>query len=123
MKLKYGYWNLMTEQPNFSIDHFFVEEEGDVEKVKSCFGGYAADWMTDLPKLYRTLVDMRCSKKRARKYLYRLVMESLETKLPLLAKVINLDVERKLRSLQRVQLKVSNELYISDMEDIYLEED
>ena len=121
MKLKSDYWKHI-ESPNFSIDHYFVEEEGDAEKVKSCFGGFAEDWMTDLSTLYDTLIAMRSSKKFSQKTLFRMVMEDLEKKLPLLAKVVNLDVERKLRSLRRFKSKASNELRIYDP-SIYLEDE
>ena len=121
MKLKYNYWQ-DVEMPNFNICNYLIEEEGDLEKVKSCIRGWKDDSLTSLDACYNSLIWLRDSSSGTRKDLFKLCMKDLEKECPLFFQVINLQVERKRKSIFKVKDKVRREIQISDL-SVYVKEE
>lgn len=121
MKIKYKYWR-DVEMPNFHICNYLIEEEGDLEKVKSCISGYLPETLTSLDACYDSLTRLRDSTKGSRKELFEKSMRKLEKECPLFFQVINLQVERKRKSIFKVKDKVRREIQISDL-SVYVKEE
>ena len=115
MKIKRDYFEqiiVLEDDPRtrFNLGKFIVEEEGELEKIKSLTGNLSWSFES-VGDAYEYFSSVRNSRKRSH-ILYDQLMRKIQRNFPELFQVVEFDIEKKLRKRRNMRYNLKKKMCV-----------